>query len=182
MQKFIADGCREALLEEKRRFCFLADKHCVFSYQIGNFHDKVSRGQASDRATAHLMHGLQPFFWFTGQGGSIRKHSEVAGEMHRHQQSTRRSGNNDKRAFCYSGANTQGWTPHKGEFLSLYCTFGKYTFLLFFQTVIFLYIEGVFMTVKHAKMLLLLFVEAVYFSCITIWLYAKINPVWDVLC
>ncbi|XP_004080257.1 brain-specific angiogenesis inhibitor 1-associated protein 2-like protein 1 [Oryzias latipes] len=41
MQKFIADGCREALLEEKRRFCFLADKHCVFSYQIGNFHDKA---------------------------------------------------------------------------------------------------------------------------------------------
>lgn len=43
MQKFIADGCREALLEEKRRFCFLADKHCMFSYQISNFHEKVSR-------------------------------------------------------------------------------------------------------------------------------------------
>lgn len=42
MQKFIADGCREALLEEKRRFCFLADKHCMFSYQISNFHEKVS--------------------------------------------------------------------------------------------------------------------------------------------
>lgn len=42
MQKFIAEGCREALLEEKRRFCFLADKHCVFSYQISNFHEKVS--------------------------------------------------------------------------------------------------------------------------------------------
>ncbi|KAM9837666.1 brain-specific angiogenesis inhibitor 1-associated protein 2-like protein 1a isoform 1-T1 [Aulostomus maculatus] len=41
MQKFIADGCREALLEEKRRFCFLADKHCMFSYQISNFHDKA---------------------------------------------------------------------------------------------------------------------------------------------
>lgn len=42
MQKFIADGCKEALLEEKRRFCFLADKHCMFSYQISNFHEKVS--------------------------------------------------------------------------------------------------------------------------------------------
>ncbi|XP_045923886.1 brain-specific angiogenesis inhibitor 1-associated protein 2-like protein 1a isoform X1 [Micropterus dolomieu] len=41
MQKFIADGCREALLEEKRRFCFLADKHCMFSYQIINFHEKA---------------------------------------------------------------------------------------------------------------------------------------------
>ena len=42
MQKFMADGCREALLEEMRRFCFLADKHCMFSYQISNFHQKVS--------------------------------------------------------------------------------------------------------------------------------------------
>lgn len=41
MQKFIADGCREALLEEKRRFCFLADKHCMFSYQMSNFHEKA---------------------------------------------------------------------------------------------------------------------------------------------
>ncbi|XP_019938213.1 brain-specific angiogenesis inhibitor 1-associated protein 2-like protein 1a [Paralichthys olivaceus] len=41
MQKFIAEGCREALLEEKRRFCFLADKHCMFSYQISNFYEKA---------------------------------------------------------------------------------------------------------------------------------------------
>ncbi|XP_029312268.1 brain-specific angiogenesis inhibitor 1-associated protein 2-like protein 1a [Cottoperca gobio] len=41
MQKFMADGCREALLEEKRRFCFLADKHCMFSYQMCNFHEKA---------------------------------------------------------------------------------------------------------------------------------------------
>ncbi|XP_017540447.1 brain-specific angiogenesis inhibitor 1-associated protein 2-like protein 1b [Pygocentrus nattereri] len=41
MQKFIADGCKEALLEEKRRFCFLVDKHCNFSYQISAFHDKA---------------------------------------------------------------------------------------------------------------------------------------------
>ncbi|KAB5555462.1 hypothetical protein PHYPO_G00034540 [Pangasianodon hypophthalmus] len=41
MQKFIADGCREALVEEKRRFCFLVDKHCTFSYQMAEFHDKA---------------------------------------------------------------------------------------------------------------------------------------------
>ncbi|XP_026993503.2 brain-specific angiogenesis inhibitor 1-associated protein 2-like protein 1a isoform X1 [Tachysurus fulvidraco] len=41
MQKFIAEGCREALLEEKRRFCFLVDKHCTFSYQMAEFHDKA---------------------------------------------------------------------------------------------------------------------------------------------
>ncbi|KAM4524613.1 brain-specific angiogenesis inhibitor 1-associated protein 2-like protein 1a isoform 1-T1 [Odontesthes bonariensis] len=41
MQKFIADGCREALFEEKRRFCFLADKHCMFSYQFSNFYEKA---------------------------------------------------------------------------------------------------------------------------------------------
>ncbi|XP_028841218.1 brain-specific angiogenesis inhibitor 1-associated protein 2-like protein 1b isoform X2 [Denticeps clupeoides] len=40
MQKFIADGCKEALLEEKRRFCFLVDKHCTFSYQMAAFHNK----------------------------------------------------------------------------------------------------------------------------------------------
>ncbi|XP_060883425.1 brain-specific angiogenesis inhibitor 1-associated protein 2-like protein 1a [Labrus mixtus] len=41
MQKFISDGCKEALLEEKRRFCFLADKHCMFSYQTSNFYEKA---------------------------------------------------------------------------------------------------------------------------------------------
>ncbi|TSK77157.1 Brain-specific angiogenesis inhibitor 1-associated protein 2-like protein 1 [Bagarius yarrelli] len=41
MQKFIADGCKEALLEEKRRFCFLVDKHCNFSYQLAGFHEKA---------------------------------------------------------------------------------------------------------------------------------------------
>lgn len=44
MQKFVADGCREALLEEKRRFCFLVDKHCNFSYHMSTFHDKVTHG------------------------------------------------------------------------------------------------------------------------------------------
>ncbi|KAJ0057949.1 hypothetical protein NL108_007160, partial [Boleophthalmus pectinirostris] len=41
MQLFIADGCKEALLEEKRRFCFLVDKHCMLSYQTAAFHDKA---------------------------------------------------------------------------------------------------------------------------------------------
>uniref|UniRef100_A0A3Q1GRD0 BAR/IMD domain-containing adapter protein 2-like 1 n=1 Tax=Acanthochromis polyacanthus TaxID=80966 RepID=A0A3Q1GRD0_9TELE len=41
MQLFIADGFKEALLEEKRRFCFLVDKHCMFSYQLASFHDKA---------------------------------------------------------------------------------------------------------------------------------------------
>ncbi|TSK14646.1 Brain-specific angiogenesis inhibitor 1-associated protein 2-like protein 1 [Bagarius yarrelli] len=41
MQKFIVDGYREALLEEKRRFCFLVEKHCSFTYQMGEFHDKA---------------------------------------------------------------------------------------------------------------------------------------------
>ncbi|XP_076121277.1 brain-specific angiogenesis inhibitor 1-associated protein 2-like protein 1b [Alosa pseudoharengus] len=40
MQRFIADGCREALLEEKRRFCFLVDKHCIFSDHFASFHEK----------------------------------------------------------------------------------------------------------------------------------------------
>ncbi|KAM3598295.1 uncharacterized protein V6R79_016359 [Siganus canaliculatus] len=49
MQLFIADGCKEALLEEKRRFCFLVDKHCLLSYQTASFHDK-----ARDIMTAKL--------------------------------------------------------------------------------------------------------------------------------
>ncbi|XP_062947249.1 brain-specific angiogenesis inhibitor 1-associated protein 2-like protein 1 [Cynocephalus volans] len=38
IQKFIADGCKEALLEEKRRFCFLVDKHCSFANHIHYHH------------------------------------------------------------------------------------------------------------------------------------------------
>lgn len=41
MQLFLADGCKEALLEEKRRFCFLVDKHCLLTYQFASYHDKV---------------------------------------------------------------------------------------------------------------------------------------------
>lgn len=41
MQIFIADGCKDALLEEKRRFCFLVDKHCTFSNQTAAFHEKA---------------------------------------------------------------------------------------------------------------------------------------------
>ncbi|KAM9583335.1 BAR/IMD domain-containing adapter protein 2-like 1 [Trichechus inunguis] len=38
IQQFIADGCKEALLEEKRRFCFLVDKHCSFANHIHRYH------------------------------------------------------------------------------------------------------------------------------------------------
>ncbi|XP_024601266.1 brain-specific angiogenesis inhibitor 1-associated protein 2-like protein 1 isoform X1 [Neophocaena asiaeorientalis asiaeorientalis] len=38
IQKFIADGCKEAILEEKRRFCFLVDKHCSFANHIHQYH------------------------------------------------------------------------------------------------------------------------------------------------
>lgn len=51
MQLFIADGCKEALLEEKRRFCFLVDKHCMFSYQTASFHDKVQDTTAPHHVT-----------------------------------------------------------------------------------------------------------------------------------
>ncbi|KAM5301181.1 BAR/IMD domain-containing adapter protein 2-like 1 isoform 2-T2 [Glossophaga mutica] len=40
IQKFIAEGCREALLEEKRRFCFLVDKHCSFSRHLHSYHSQ----------------------------------------------------------------------------------------------------------------------------------------------
>jgi BAI1-associated protein 2-like protein 1 len=42
IQKFIADGRKEALLEEKRRFCFLVDKHCSFASHIHYYHMQVS--------------------------------------------------------------------------------------------------------------------------------------------
>ncbi|XP_014806838.1 PREDICTED: brain-specific angiogenesis inhibitor 1-associated protein 2-like protein 1 [Calidris pugnax] len=43
IQRFIAEGCREALLEEKRRFCFLVDKHCSFTQHMHFYH-----GQCAD--------------------------------------------------------------------------------------------------------------------------------------
>uniref|UniRef100_UPI00398E8594 brain-specific angiogenesis inhibitor 1-associated protein 2-like protein 1a isoform X2 n=1 Tax=Pristiophorus japonicus TaxID=55135 RepID=UPI00398E8594 len=42
IQRFITDGCKEALLEEKRRFCFLVDKHCSFSQDLSNYHEKAN--------------------------------------------------------------------------------------------------------------------------------------------
>ena len=42
IQRFIAEGCREALLEEKRRFCFLVDKHCSFTQHMHFYHAQVS--------------------------------------------------------------------------------------------------------------------------------------------
>ncbi|KAM6156103.1 BAR/IMD domain-containing adapter protein 2-like 1 [Rhynchocyon petersi] len=52
IQKFIADGCREALLEEKRRFCFLVDKHCSFSNHIYYYHLQ----------SAELLHSKLPWW------------------------------------------------------------------------------------------------------------------------
>lgn len=73
MQKFIADGCREALLEEKRRFCFLADKHCMFSYQTSNFHEKVSvnRVVILRSQTPPSTHCLTPYFLWCFQAKEI---------------------------------------------------------------------------------------------------------------
>ncbi|XP_063286440.1 brain-specific angiogenesis inhibitor 1-associated protein 2-like protein 1 isoform X2 [Pelobates fuscus] len=47
MQKFIAEGCKEALLEEKRRFCFLVDKHCSFSSHLNFYHVQAAELLAS---------------------------------------------------------------------------------------------------------------------------------------
>ncbi|MEE6498293.1 hypothetical protein FKM82_003033 [Ascaphus truei] len=49
IHKFIADGCKEALLEEKRRFCFLVDKHCNFSHFLNYYHV-----QSADLLTSKL--------------------------------------------------------------------------------------------------------------------------------
>ncbi|KAM9305140.1 BAR/IMD domain-containing adapter protein 2-like 1 [Gastrophryne carolinensis] len=42
VQKFIIDGCKDALLEEKRRFCFLVDKHCAFANYLNYYHIQSS--------------------------------------------------------------------------------------------------------------------------------------------
>ncbi|KAM6423639.1 BAR/IMD domain-containing adapter protein 2-like 1 isoform 1-T1 [Liasis olivaceus] len=42
IQRFIAEGCREALLEEKKRFCFLVDKHCSFAQRLSHYHVECS--------------------------------------------------------------------------------------------------------------------------------------------
>ncbi|PKU43237.1 brain-specific angiogenesis inhibitor 1-associated protein 2-like protein 1 [Limosa lapponica baueri] len=49
IQRFIAEGCREALLEEKRRFCFLVDKHCSFTQHMHFYHVQVSGAGANKR-------------------------------------------------------------------------------------------------------------------------------------
>uniref|UniRef100_K7GAI7 BAR/IMD domain-containing adapter protein 2-like 1 n=1 Tax=Pelodiscus sinensis TaxID=13735 RepID=K7GAI7_PELSI len=42
IQRFIAEGCREALLEEKRRFCFLVDKHCSLTQHMQFYHKQCA--------------------------------------------------------------------------------------------------------------------------------------------
>lgn len=55
IQKFIADGCKEALLEEKRRFCFLVDKHCSFASHIHQYHLQVRARLALSVAVALVL-------------------------------------------------------------------------------------------------------------------------------
>ncbi|XP_018427647.1 PREDICTED: brain-specific angiogenesis inhibitor 1-associated protein 2-like protein 1 [Nanorana parkeri] len=49
IQKFIVDGCKDALLEEKRRFCFLVDRHCSFANYLNYYHI-----QSTDLLTAKI--------------------------------------------------------------------------------------------------------------------------------
>lgn len=118
MQKFIADGCKEALLEEKRRFCFLADKHCMFSYQISNFHEKV-------RLDGELLLGsldsvpflacLTDALRFQGQGDALSEAPKLAGKVLRYHKSTRHSDEHDWRAVCHSRATASHWILQRGE-------------------------------------------------------------------
>lgn len=73
MQLFLADGCREALLEEKRRFCFLVDKHCTLSYQIATFHDKVRDGRPAQFVCRRVInvHAVLGTCW--GVGGMEKR-------------------------------------------------------------------------------------------------------------
>lgn len=85
MQLFLADGCKEALLEEKRRFCFLVDKHCMYSYQTASFHDKVQSiimpsliysfcgcgGVKFTSKTSDLFNAAATAFYFAASGGTI---------------------------------------------------------------------------------------------------------------
>lgn len=72
MQLFLADGCREALLEEKRRFCFLVDKHCTLSYQIATFHDKVRDGRLA-QSVCHRVINVHAVL--ERAGGGVEKHT-----------------------------------------------------------------------------------------------------------
>uniref|UniRef100_A0A3B4A667 BAR/IMD domain-containing adapter protein 2-like 1 n=1 Tax=Periophthalmus magnuspinnatus TaxID=409849 RepID=A0A3B4A667_9GOBI len=82
MQLFVADGCKEALLEEKRRFCFLVDKHCMFSYQTAAFHDKVNTTLACT-STFYLMCAKPLCFLMLLKGqGYPQSKDQHAGHVH----------------------------------------------------------------------------------------------------
>lgn len=121
MQKFIADGCREALLEEKRRFCFLADKHCMFSYQISSFHEKVIIDWylILHSRTPPLVDGLIPALFlsllFPGQRDAVREAPQLAGKVLRHHQSARHGDEHDRRSVHPSRPITAGWTLQQSE-------------------------------------------------------------------
>lgn len=125
MQLFLADGCKEALLEEKRRFCFLVDKHCMFSYQTASFHDKVQSAEkigsvqrSSDfifrslgRRNLLCYHGdgknfcadLTRFSFIVFPAGTGQRHSDgeaeqLAGPVHRCHRNARQRADDDRGA------------------------------------------------------------------------------------
>lgn len=129
MQKFIADGCREALLEEKRRFCFLADKHCMFSYQISNFHEKVSiDGELIPHSRTPLfMDSLTPSLLlslvFPGQRDAVLEAPQLAGKVLRHHQRARHGDEHDRGAGHHSRTIAAGWALQQGECELVVCGF-----------------------------------------------------------
>lgn len=126
MQKFIADGCREALLEEKRRFCFLADKHCMFSYQISNFHEKVSMkgelipcSRSPPPVDFFLKH--RSLCVCPGQRDAVPEASYLAGEVLRHHQSAGDGEEHDRGAVHHSGTIAAGRALQQGEAARDFC-------------------------------------------------------------
>lgn len=129
MQKFIADGCREALLEEKRRFCFLADKHCMFSYQISNFHEKVSVDAEliPHTRTPLFMDSLTPALFlslvFPGQRDTVLEAPQLAGKVLRHHQRARHGDEHDRGAGHHSRTIAAGGALQQGECERVVCGF-----------------------------------------------------------
>lgn len=80
MQLFLADGCKEALLEEKRRFCFLVDKHCMLSYQIATFHDKVQTHQV-EHFVCHWLNCLHAVPWSCGDDKLIHRKASTISDV-----------------------------------------------------------------------------------------------------
>lgn len=54
MDVFVTDGYRNAVAEERRRFCFLVDRQCNAAKNSSSFHSKVSKtpGQRSHECSS----------------------------------------------------------------------------------------------------------------------------------